>query len=91
MEIRIIEEGKDFIKLELVAEDHTLANALKNELENDSHVKVAGYTKEHPLVSNPILMVKTDGKESSRKALDASVDRLKKKNSAFLAQIKKLK
>ncbi len=91
MELRIVEEGKDFVKLELVGEGHTLANALKNELENDSHVKVAGYTKEHPLVSNPILMVKTDGKETPNKAIEACVDRLKKKNSAFLAQIKKLK
>ena len=91
MELRIVEEGKDFVKIELVGEDHTLANALKNELENASHVKVAGYTREHPLVSNPILMVKTDGKESPMKAIESTVDRLKKKNSAFLAQIKKLK
>ena len=91
MELRIIGEGKDFIKIELVGEDHTLANALKNELENDSHVKVAGYTKEHPLVSNPILMVKTDGKEAPKKAIESCVDRLKKKNSEYLVQIKKLK
>jgi len=90
METKVLEEGKNFIKIELIGEDHTLSNALRNELNKDSHVEVAGYTYEHPLISNPILIVKTDGKESPNKAISVCVSRLKKKNSEFLLKIKKL-
>lgn len=90
MEIKVLEEGKNFVKIELIGENHTLANALRNELNNGPHVEVAGYTYEHPLVSNPVLIVKTDGKESPNKAISACVSRLKKKNSEFLLKIKKL-
>jgi len=90
MEVKILEQAKDFIKVELVGEDHTLANVLRDELNNDSHVKVSGYKRDHPLVGSPVLIVKTDGKEDPRKAIDACVARLKKKNSELLAQIKNI-
>ena len=90
MEVKILEQGKDFVKVELVGEDHTLANALKDELNNDSHVTVSGYKRDHPLVGNPILVVKTDGKEDPIKAISACIVRLKKKNSELLAQVKKI-
>ena len=90
MEVKILEQAKDFIKVELVGEDHTLANVLRDELNNDSHVVVSGYKRDHPLVGSPVLIVKTDGKEDPRKAVDACVTRLKKKNSELLTQIKKI-
>ncbi len=90
MELNILDKGKDFIKIELVGEDHTLANALADELHNDSHVTVSGYKRDHPLVGSPVLVVKTDGKEDPIKAIEACVARLKKKNSEFLLQIKEI-
>ena len=90
MEVKILSEGKDFIKIELIGETHTLANALRNELNNDSSVNVAGYTKDHPLVGNPVLLVKTDGKKDVKKILMGAVDRLKKKNFELLSLIKKI-
>lgn len=90
MEVKILEQGKDFVKVELIGEDHTLANVLKDELNHDSHVTVSGYKIDHPLVGNPILVVKTDGKEDPIKAIIACIVRLKKKNSELLAQFKKI-
>lgn len=90
MEVKVLEQTKDSIKIELVGEDHTLANILRDELNNDSHVEVSGYKRDHPLVGNPILIVKTDGKEDPRKAVEACVARLKKKNSELLVQIKNI-
>jgi DNA-directed RNA polymerase subunit L len=90
MEVKILEESKNSIKVELIGENHTLASALGNELNNDSHVLVAGYTYEHPLVSNPILIIKTDGKISPIKAINSCIASLKKNNSEFLVKIKKL-
>jgi DNA-directed RNA polymerase subunit L len=88
MELKILEESKDFLKLEIIGEDHTLANALRKELWNDSHVKIAGYNIEHPLIGSPILMVDTDGKEDPKKALFGAADRLKKLNLEFLSKFK---
>ena len=90
MEIKIIDQGKDFVKIELIGETHTFANALKNEASNNPHVVVAGYTYEHPLVDNPIIMVKTDGKKDPKKILSDVINEIKKKNSEFLLKIKKL-
>ena len=90
MEIKILEESKGSIKIEVEGEDHTLANALRNELWNDSHVIIAGYNIDHPLIGNPVIIVETDGKEEPKKALQAAVERLKKKNSDILVKIKSL-
>ena len=90
MEVNILEQGKDFIKVELVGEDHTLANLLKEELNNDSQVIVSGYKKDHPLIGNPILIVKTDGKKDPIKAITSCVARLKKKHIELLVNIRKL-
>ncbi len=88
MEIKVLEADKKSIKIELEGEDHTLANALRRELWEDTHVKIAGYNVDHPLIGSPILIVETDGKEDPKKALSSAVGRLKKKNADFLAKIK---
>jgi DNA-directed RNA polymerase subunit L len=88
MEINILKEEKNSLKIEIKGEDHTLANALRRELWNGAHVKIAGYSIDHPLVGSPILIVETEGKEDAKKTLLSCVDRLKKKNSDFLSKIK---
>ena len=90
MEVSILEESKDSIKFEIKGEDHTLANALRSELWNDPHVKIAGYNIDHPLIGVPVMIVDTDGKVEAKKAVLSAVDRLKKSNSDYLAQVKKL-
>ena len=90
MEIKILEEDKDFIKIEIEGEDHTLTNALRKELWNDPHVKIAGYNIEHPLTGSPVLVVNTDNKTEAKKAVLDAAERLKKENSSFLAKLKSL-
>ena len=79
------------MKIELIGEDHTFANALRKELWNNPNVQLAGYNVEHPLISNPVLVVDTNGKEDPKKALLSAVEGLKKKNLDLISQIKKLK
>jgi DNA-directed RNA polymerase subunit L len=88
MELKVLEESKGTLRVEIIGEDHTLANALRKELWSDSHVQIAGYDIEHPLVGNPVLVVETDGKEDPKKALVAAAERLKKMNSEFLVKFK---
>lgn len=91
MEIKYSEETKDRIKVELIGEDHTVANAIRKELWENPNVKVSGYKVENPLVSNPILVIETEGKEEPKKALLKSLEGLRKKNKSLLDSIKSLK
>ncbi len=91
MEIRVLEEAKNRIRFEVKGEDHTLCNLLRKELWNNKHVTVSGYNIDHPLVSEPIMLVETDGKEDPRKVLIKAVDSLKNKTKEFLIQINNLK
>jgi len=81
MEIKIIEEKKGKIMFE-IDKSHTFCNALKAELWNDSHVKSAGYSVKHPLISKPVIILETDGADT-KKTLIAAAQRLKKTCEKF--------
>lgn len=87
MEVNILEEKPKRMVFEIKGEDHTLANALREELWKDESVKVSAYNIDHPLIGVPKMIIETDGKEP-RKALKDAISRLKKKNSDLLKQLK---
>ena len=78
MEINILEEDKKRLEIELVGEDSTLCNVLKDELWNDDSVEVAASKVDHPLVSNPTLLVEVN-KKNSRDVLLNAADSLQSK------------
>jgi DNA-directed RNA polymerase subunit L len=82
MELRIIKSESDTMEIELQGEGHTLTNLLRNALWKVKGIKEAGYSQKHPLVSDPRLTVRSEGKP--RKALEQAVTDIK-------AQIKELK
>jgi DNA-directed RNA polymerase subunit L len=88
MDINVLEEKKDKIVFELKGASHTLCNALKNELWNDSHVKTATYAIKHPLVNVPKMVVETDG-EKPRKVIADAAKRLKKVCEKFESEFSK--
>ena len=88
MELNIIEKTKNKLKLEIKGEGHTFCNALRKELWNDKHLKAAGYTIEHSLVSEPTIVIETTG-EDPKKVLIAAVNGLKKKNKELKDKFKK--
>ncbi len=59
MELKIVKEGKNDIEFEVVGEDHTLFNAVREALSANEDVTAAAYRVEHPLLSPPRMMVKT--------------------------------
>jgi DNA-directed RNA polymerase subunit L len=89
MEVKILKSDKNSIKVELIGENHTFANALRKELWNDSGVKLAGYNIEHPLVSNPVLVVDGDGKQDPKKMLLKAAENLRKRNLTIIEKLKK--
>ena len=83
MEIKILDDKKSKLMLEIKGTDHTLCNALKTELWNDKHVKIATFSIRHPQISVPQMIVETGGEESPKNALINAVERLHKLNAKF--------
>ena len=90
MEIKVLEQTKTRLRVELVGKTHTLANALTKELWNDKNIIVAGYNLPHPQVSNVALIIETN-KGDPKKALSGTISRLKKDNKALNVLVKKIK
>lgn len=91
MEVKILEEKKDRVKVEIGGEGHSFCNALRKELWNDKHVKVAGYTIEHSLEGKPVITIETDGEESPKTALKKAAERLEKNASEFKKKFKSIR
>ena len=83
MEIKVLEEDKNKLMIEISDEGHTLCNALKEELYNDKSVKAAGYNIRHPLFGKPNFFVDTEGRENGREAMEEAAKRLKKESDKF--------
>lgn len=83
MEIVIKEQTKKKITFKLKGESHTLCNALKEELRNNSKVVVASYYISHPDIDEPTFTIETKGIEPKKALMDA-VKKLKKQNDEFL-------
>ena len=89
MEIRVLEQTKERLKIEILGEDHTLSNAIRKELWENSHVKIAGYNLEPSLITNPMMIIETDGSENPKKALLTAIENIKKRNKELLAEFNK--
>jgi DNA-directed RNA polymerase subunit L len=83
MEIKILDDKKNKLVMEVKGVDHTLCNVLKAELWNDKHVKVATYSIRHPQISVPQMIVETDGDVTPRNAVANAVQKLHKTNEKF--------
>jgi DNA-directed RNA polymerase subunit L len=82
MELKILEKTEDEIRLEIKGESHTLMNLLKSVLLEDDHVEIATYDMKHVTISDPVLFVKTDGKDPIETIREAS-GRLEEKFEKF--------
>ena len=83
MDLNVVEQGKNKLVLEVMGESHTFCNAIKDELWNDKHVKIASYAINHPLEKVPHFIVETDGSETPEAALSAAAKRLGKEAGKF--------
>ncbi len=88
MEINILEQEANRLKVEIVGEGHTFCNALRKELWNDKSVKIAGYTIGHSLMPRPVLTIEA---ADAKKSLSEAVKRLKKQNKELRDKFKKVK
>lgn len=82
MELKILEEKKNKLILEIKGEGHTFLNALKNELLKNKHVKIASYNISHPIVGVPKIILETDG-EAPKKVLQDAAKKMSERAEDF--------
>jgi len=87
MDLRVLKQDKDYVELEVIGEGHTMCNVIRKEIYNEKGDIIAGYNIEHPLVSNPKMIVKGD---KPVKLILNAVDRLKDKNKELRIKLKKI-
>lgn len=73
MELKVIREEKGELEIEVVGESHTFMNALRDVLSAHKDVLQASYRVEHPVLSNPVLYVKTKAK-AVPKSMEKKID-----------------
>ncbi len=74
-EVKLLRLSDKTIEIELIGEDHTMANLIAKYAIKTPGVTYASYTISHPLVSNPVIVITTDG---SKKPIDVLEEVLKK-------------
>ena len=89
MEIKVLEQDKQRLRIELIGQTSTIANILTKQLWLDADTDVAGYSQSHPQTTNPVLILQTK-KKDAKKVLMAAVAALKKEHKTFVSQAIKL-
>lgn len=86
MKLRVVSEEDGRMEMEVGGEGHTLLNLLQSSLLADRYVRMAGYSKPHPLMDRSVLYVYMEGRGDSKKALLRSAGDAKDKVNEFLTQ-----
>ncbi|MEM2631577.1 MAG: DNA-directed RNA polymerase subunit L [Candidatus Bathyarchaeia archaeon] len=89
MKVKILKKSENELKIEVEGIGHTLCNLLQKKLLEDESVELAGYDIPHPLASNPIIYVRTKGKETAEEALLKAIERLREMNKEFGKELQK--
>jgi len=98
MEVKILKETERELEFELIGEDHTFCNLLKEKLNSKKNV-LAAYRIEHPLIGNPKFYIKLEkdmevGKIEEKMPLDKirglGEKRIEKLNSAGITYAEEL-
>jgi DNA-directed RNA polymerase subunit L len=84
MKLRKLREEDKQLELEVGGEGHTLLNLLQSSLLKASNVKMAGYSKPHPLMNRSFLYVSLKRGKNFDKALIKAANDAKKELADFM-------
>jgi len=79
----VLEKKPNELRIEIEGEDHSFCNVLQKVLLEDETIEMAGYNIPHPLVSNPIVYVRTKGQRRPETALRNAAEKIRKGNKEF--------
>ena len=83
MQVKVLERKPNELKIEIEGENHSFCNVLQKALLEDETIDMAGYDIPHPLVSNPIVYVRTRGQRRPETALRNAAEKIRKRNKEF--------
>ena len=86
MKLKVVGVEGGRLEMQLSGEDHTLLNLLQSSLLADEDVRMAGYTKPHPLMDRSVLYVSMKGGKDHIEALLRSAEDAKRKIEEFLGK-----
>lgn len=72
--MKLLKRSDKSVEIELVGEDHTIANLIAKYAIKKPGVVYSSYIISHPLVGNPVIVISTDG---SRDPLDVVEETLR--------------
>ena len=88
MELKVA-GAKNKIEVDLIGEDHTFCNLLRENLQKDPDVVYSAYNISHPYVAETKLIVETKGKKKPKDAILNAAEAIGKDNKEFLELFKK--
>lgn len=89
MKVKILKREPHELKIEIEGEGHSFCNVLQKALLEDKTVEIAGYDIPHPLISNPIVYVRTKEQEKPEAALREAAQKLQQRNNEFRKAFKR--
>jgi DNA-directed RNA polymerase subunit L len=83
MKIKILDEDRNVLKLQIEGEGHTFCNVVQKALLADERVDMAGYNIAHPLTSSPVIYIRTKGRSKPETVLRKAVKEVQEDVEAF--------
>jgi len=89
LNLKVLQNTKNELKIEIQGEGHTFCNLLQHALLQDRGVEMAGYDVPHPLIPSAILYIRTKRETSPRKALERALAKVGEMSNEFLGNLDK--
>jgi DNA-directed RNA polymerase subunit L len=86
MKLKLMKRNDNHLELAVGGEGHALLNLLQSSLLRNEGVKMAGYSKPHPLMDRSFLYVDTKDEETPEDALMAAAEDAKRRLKEFLEE-----
>lgn len=83
MELRVLSHEKNELEIEVLGENETLLNPIKQALLADKDVEFAEYIIEHPILSVPKIFLRTKGSAKPATVLKRTIKTVVKEFDAF--------
>jgi len=89
MNVKVLKKEPNEMRIEIEGEGHTFCNVLQKALLKDETIEMASYDIHHPLVSNPIIYVRTKGKRHPETALREAGEKIRTQCREFRTSLEK--
>ena len=89
MKINVLNRSNNELRIELVGESHSFCNVIQSVLIKDDSIEYVGYNISHPLVSQPVMYIRTNGQKPPEDALIEAAKTVEKELSVIKKTLQK--